>query len=191
MFDILKRNWWAYAIQGLAALVFGILTLVWPGMSLAVMVALFGAFAVLSGIMLVAATFDAAKQRLHWGSLLATGILSLIAGLVTWFWPGLTALGVLYLVVAWAVVTGILQIVAAIELREIIPHTWLMAVNGVLSLVLAAVLAVDPRDGILSLVLVVGVYAIIAGMAALVFAFRLRNLQERIARIVPRLTRSA
>lgn len=191
MFDIMARNWWAYAIQGLAAVVFGVLTLIWPGSSLEAMIALFGAFAVVTGAMLVAASFDAARRRLHWGSLLANGILSLIAGLVIWFWPGLTALAVLYLVVAWALVMGILSIVASVEFREFVPHTWLMALSGVLSLVLAAVLAVDPRDGILSLVLVVGTYAILSGIAALVFAFRLRNLQEHIAEISPRLARSA
>src|SRR5579883_110697 len=188
MFDMLTRNWWTYAIQGLTAVVFGVLTLVWPSIGLTVMIALFGAFAMVTGAMHVAASFDAAKQRLHWGSLLATGILSLIAGLVTWFWPGLTALGVLYLVVAWAVVTGILSIVASVEFREFVPHSWLMTLSGALSLVLALVLAVHPRNGILSLVLVIGIYAIAAGIAALVFAFRLRNLQQHIDRTVTRLT---
>ena len=191
MLNMLTRNWWAYAIQGLAALAFGILTLIWPHISLRVMIALFGAFAVVNGIMLVAGSFDAAKQRLHWGSLLAAGILSVIVGLVAWFWPGLTALAVLYLVVAWAIVTGILYVVGSVELHDFVPHAWLMTLAGVLSLALGVVLAVDPRDGILSLVLVVGLYAIIAGIAELAFAFRLRTLRHDESAPASRLAHSA
>jgi uncharacterized membrane protein HdeD (DUF308 family) len=191
MLDLMTRNWWAYALQGLAALVFGILTLVWPGTSLQVMIVLFGAFAVVTGVMLIAASFDAAKQRLHWGSLLAAGILSVVAGVVAWFWPGLTATAVLYLVVAWALVTGVLYIVGSVELRDYVSHAWLLALSGVLSIVLAIVLAADPRDGILSLTLVVGIYAILAGISEMVFAFRLHGLQDDVSGARSRLARSA
>jgi uncharacterized membrane protein HdeD (DUF308 family) len=190
-YDWMTRNWWAYAIQGLAALIFGILTLVWPSISLVVMIALFGAFAVVTGVMLIAASFNAAKRHLHWGSLLAVGILDVAAGVVTWFWPGLTALALLYLVVAWAAVTGVIYIVASVEMRDAIPHSWLMTLTGVLSLVLAVVLAVDPRDGILSLVWVVGLYAIIGGIAELAFAFHVHSLQDSVGRGSSRLARSA
>ncbi len=191
MLNMLTSKWWTFAVQGVAALVFGILTMIWPGTSLRVMIALFGAFAVVTGVLLVAASFDAAKQRLHWGSLLAAGILDVVVGLVTWFWPGLTALGVLYLVVAWALVTGILYIVASVELSDVIPHAWLLTLTGVLSVVLAVVLAVHPRDGILSLVYVVGIYAILAGIAELIFAFRLRDLGQGVSSTASRLARSA
>jgi uncharacterized membrane protein HdeD (DUF308 family) len=186
MFDWMTRNWWAYAVQGLAALIFGILTLVWPGMSLRVMIALFGAFAVVTGVMLIVASFDAAKQQMHWGSLLAVGVLDVVAGVVTWFWPGLTALALLYLVVAWALVTGVVYIVASVEFSDAIPHAWLMTLTGVLSIVLAA----DPRDGILSLTLVVGIYAILGGISEMVFAFRLHGLQDSVTGASSRLAHS-
>src|SRR5438105_1277206 len=114
MFDMVTRNWWTFAVQGAAALIFGVLTLIWPGLGLIVIVALFGAFAVIRGVMAVAASYDAQMHHMRWGSSLAGGILSLIAGLVTWFWPGLTALALLYLVVAWAIVTGIMGIGASL-----------------------------------------------------------------------------
>jgi uncharacterized membrane protein HdeD (DUF308 family) len=128
---------------------------------------------------------------MHWGSLLGVGVLDLIAAVVTWFWPGLTALALLYLVVAWAAVTGVIYIVASVEMRDDIPHSWLLTLTGVLSLVLAVVLAVDPRDGILSLVWVIGIYAIISGIAELVFGFRLRSLQQDVRKATTRLVRSA
>ncbi|MDB5077895.1 MAG: hypothetical protein JWO42_4074 [Chloroflexi bacterium] len=190
MLDMFRRNWWTFAVQGVAAVIFGILTIIWPGTSLRVMIALFGAFAVVTGVMLAAASFDAARRRLHWGSLLAAGVLGVVVGLVTWFWPGLTALAVLYLVVAWALVTGVLYIVASLEFRDVIQHAWLLTLAGVLSVALAVVLAVDPRSGILSLVWVVGIYAVIGGISALTFAFRLRGQQQSVSSTASRLAHS-
>jgi uncharacterized membrane protein HdeD (DUF308 family) len=188
---MLTRNWWTFALQGAAALVFGVLTLIWPGTSLGIMIALFGAFALITGVTLVIGSFNAARRRLHWGSLLAAGILDVVIGLVTWFWPGLTALAVLYLVVAWALVTGILYIIGSLGFSDEIPHAWLLTLTGVLSVALAVVLAFDPRDGILSLVWVVGIYAIIGGISGLVFAFRLRGVVGGVRRATSRLAHSA
>jgi uncharacterized membrane protein HdeD (DUF308 family) len=191
MFESLTRNWWTFAVQGLAALVFGVLTLLWPGISLVAMIALFGAFAIVTGVMHMVGSYDAAKQHLHWGTLLAVGILDVVAGLVTWFWPGLTAYAVLYLVVAWALFTGILYVVASVELRDLIPHAWHLLFTGLLSLALAALLAFNPRSGILSLVLVVGIYAIATGISELVFAFRLHNVGHEVSKTATRLARTA
>jgi uncharacterized membrane protein HdeD (DUF308 family) len=190
MFDTFTRNWWAFAIQGVAAVVFGVLTLIWPGASLWAMLALFGAFALVTGAMLLAASFDSARQHMHWGSLAAAGILSGVIGLVTWLWPGLTAFGVLYLVVGWALATGVLYVVASLEFRDVISHSWLMTLTGALSIVMAAVLAIHPRSGILALVLVVGIYAIAGGNATLVFAFRLHDAKQDVAKASTRLAHS-
>lgn len=191
MFDMLTRRWWTFAIQGVAALVFGVLTLVWPGLGLVVLIALFGAFAVVRGAMVLAASYDAYKRHLRWGSWLAVGLLSLIAGLVAWFWPGLTALTLLYVVAAWAIVTGVMSIVATVAFHRAIRHAWLLALSGALSLALGVVLAVNPRSGILSLLWLIGVYAIIAGLAELVFAVRVRLLRRDAGQTVSRLTHAA
>lgn len=186
MFDMLTRNWWTLALRGLAALFFGVLTLAWPGLSLVVMIALFGAFALVNGVMAMVASYHAHERQLRWGSLLAVGILDVIAAGVTWFWPGLTALALLYVVVAWALMTGILSIGAAIEFHEGIPHAWLLALSGALSVALAGILAIRPGAGILSLVLVVGFYAIAAGITEIVFAFHLRSLRQDLSVLAPR-----
>ena len=191
MLERMTRNWWAFGLQGLATIAFGVLTLIWPGIGLGVMIALFGAFALVTGVMHIVASFDAARQRLHWGSLLAVGILDIAAGLVTWFWPGLTALALLYMVVAWALVTGVLYVVASLEFHAEVAHSWLLTLSGLLSLALAGVLAFDPRGGILSLVLVVGIYAIASGISELVFALRLHQFRQAVGLTTPRLARSA
>ena len=104
---------------------------------------------------------------------------------------GVLAVLLLYLVVAWALVTGVLYIVGSVELHDVFPHAWLLTLSGVLSVALAIVLAVDPRDGILSLTLVVGIYAIIGGVSELVFAFRLHGVQDDVSAAGSRLARSA
>jgi uncharacterized membrane protein HdeD (DUF308 family) len=191
MFDMLTRNWWTFAIGGLASVIFGVLTLLWPGLSLVVLIALFGAFALVHGVMALVASYQAHERHLRWGSYLAVGILDLIAAGVTFFWPGLTALALLYVVVAWALVTGILSIGAAIEFHDAIPHAWLLALSGVLSVALAVILALYPRSGILSLVLVVGIYAIAGGVSEMIFAFHVRSLRHEISATVAHMPSSA
>ncbi len=191
MFDMLTRRWWTFAVQGVAALVFGVLTLVWPGLSLAVLIALFGAVALVRGVMALAASYNAHKRHLRWGSWLAIGLLDVVAGLVAWFWPGLTALALLYVVAAWAIVTGVMGIVATIEFHRAIRHAWLLALSGALSLALGVVLVVNPLSGILSLLWLIGVYAIVAGLAEVVFAVRVRLLRRDGGQTVSRLTHAA
>ena len=139
----------------------------------------------------LAASYDAHARHLRWGSWLAVGLLNLLAGLVAWFWPGLTALALLYAVGAWALVIGLMSIGAAIEFRAAIRHAWPLALRGVLALALGAVLALDPGPGLLSLVWLVGVYAIIAGLAELVFAVRVRHLRRDISPRVSHVIQSA
>ena len=110
---------------------------------------------------------------------------------MTWFWPGLTALALLYVVVAWALATGLLTIGAAIEFHDAIPHAWLLALSGVLALAVGVVLALDPGSGILSLVVVLGLYAIIAGLSELVFAFGVQRLRRGVDEAAARLAHSS
>jgi len=184
MFEMPIRHWWTFAIQGLAALTFGVLTLVWPGLSLIVLIALFGAVAVVRGVMALAAAYDAHARHLRWGAWLAVGLLNLSAGLVALFWPGLTALALLYVVAAWAIVTGLGSIGAAVGVHRAIPHAWPLALSGVLSLALGVVLAVAPGAGILSLVWLIGGYALVTGLAELVFAVRLRSPRRDVGQPV-------
>jgi uncharacterized membrane protein HdeD (DUF308 family) len=178
MRNLLTRDWWATALRGVAAVLFGILTLAWPGVTLRVIVALFGAYAVVNGVLALAASRKDTNGRMQSISLLLSGVLNIIAGLVAWFWPGLTALALLWVIVAWSLVTGAMAIGAAVELRGALPHSWLLGLNGVLSIALGVAFAVHPGAGILTVLVLLGFYAIVAGASLIAFAFWIRGIQQ-------------
>jgi uncharacterized membrane protein HdeD (DUF308 family) len=176
---VLSRNWWMLALRGLAAIVFGVLAFVWPDITLFALVLLFGAYMLVDGIFAIVAAVRAAGREARWWLLLIEGVLGVLAGLVAAFWPGLTALALLYFIAAWAIVTGILEIVAAIRLRREIEGEWALGLSGVLSVLFGVLLAVIPAPaGLLSLVWLIGAYALAFGVLLLVLAFRVRSAPE-------------
>ena len=170
--DELARHWWVVALRGLAAVVFGILAFAWPGMTLAVLVILFGAYALVDGILGLIAAFRGETQ--HRLALVLEGIVSVLAGLAAFAWPGLTALVLLYIIAFWAIVTGVLEIVAAVRLRRIISNEWGLIIGGALSVLFGIVLLVAPGAGALAVVFLIGAYAVVFGIALLGLAWRLR-----------------
>lgn len=170
----LSGNWWTLLLRGIAAAVFGLAALFWPGLTLFVLLIFFGAYAVVDGVFSVVAGLRSSAGHRTW-LLVAEGLLGILAGLVALLWPGLTAFVLLYLIAAWAILTGILKIVTAVSLRREIPNEWLMALSGVLSVVVGAVLAVLPGVGLLSLVWLIGIYALVFGVALAALSFRVRS----------------
>ena len=175
---VLSRNWWALALRGLAAIVFGVLAFVWPGITLWALVLLFGAYMLVDGIFAIVAAVRAAGREARWWLLFVEGVLGVLAGLVAFLLPGITALALLYLVAAWAIFTGILQIVGAVRLRREIEGEWALILGGLLSVIFGVLLAVLPGPGILALVWLIGAYAVVSGVLLIVLAFRVRNRDE-------------
>jgi uncharacterized membrane protein HdeD (DUF308 family) len=149
----LARNWWVLLIRGIAAVSFGALTFLAPGISLVALVLLFGAYAFADGIFAIVMTLRRRGARNPWWILLLEGVAGLGAAAVTWFYPGLTALALLYLIAIWAGVTGVLEIALAIRLRKVIAGEWLLALSGVASLALGVVLVLFPFPGMIALLL--------------------------------------
>ncbi|WP_444883019.1 HdeD family acid-resistance protein [Microbulbifer sp. PSTR4-B] len=172
---VLSANWWLLLLRGVIAVIFGVLTFIWPGLSLLTLVFLFGIYALLDGIFsLVAAVMGRhASTPLWW--LIVSGLISLAAGIVTFMFPQVTALVLVIFIGAWALVRGIFEIVGAIRLRKEIDNEWLLIAIGVLSVIFGLAILVSPGAGALALVWVIGAYAIIFGLPMIWLAFRLRK----------------
>lgn len=175
----LSRHWWALALRGAVAVLFGLMALLWPGITLFVLIILFGAYALVDGAFTLVAQmrdrFAADTGRGGRGWLIARGFAGIAFGLLAVVWPGITALALLWTIAAWAVVTGVLEIAAAILLRKEMRREWLLAASGVLSVVFGVLLVVWPAAGVLALVTLIGVAALAIGITLLVFSFRIRH----------------
>jgi uncharacterized membrane protein HdeD (DUF308 family) len=169
------NNWWSPVIRGLVAILLGIITLAWPGITLGALVLLFGAYALIDGIFCIVGAWRASKAHERWGVLVFEGVAGILAAVVTFVWPGITALALVFVVAAWAIVTGVFEIAAAIRLRKYIKGEWLLILLGVASVVFGVLLAASPLLGALVLAIWLGVYALIFGGMLVGLGLRLRT----------------
>ena len=175
---VVLADWRGLALRGIFAVLFGIITLIWPGLTILALVLLFGAFALVDGIMILAGTFgkDPAAQERR-GVRIFQGILGVGIGIVTLVWPDITALALLWLIAIWAIVTGVLEIGASLALRGEVRHDWLLALVGVLSVIFGILLMITPGAGALVITWLIGWYALISGILVLYVAWRLRQAE--------------
>jgi uncharacterized membrane protein HdeD (DUF308 family) len=172
MLHSLAQNWWALALRGLAAVLFGLLTFLVPGITLLTLVLWFGVYALVDGAFNVIAFFRSFAH--HW-ALLVEGLIGLVVGVLTFAWPAITAIALLYLIAFWAIFTGVFEIIAGIRLRKVISNEWLLLLMGLLSLVFGILILFAPGAGALAIVLWIGAYALVFGVFLLALAFRLRG----------------
>ena len=174
MLHALARNWWLILLRGICAIAFGMLTFIWPGVSLLTLILLYGAFALADGIFSLAAAITGSTPTPRWW-LAVVGVLGIAAGTMTFLWPGLTAIVLQIFIACWAVAIGVMQIIGAIQLRKEIRDEWLLIAGGALSIVFGIILLTNPRVGALALLYVIGSYAILYGILLVSFSVRLRG----------------
>jgi uncharacterized membrane protein HdeD (DUF308 family) len=168
-------NWRALALRGLVALLFGLVVLFWPGLVFAVLALLFGIYAVVDGaITFVPALRSSERGARRWLPL-TEGAVGIIAGLVALLLSGMTANGLVYVIVGWALATGMLKILTAILLRAEVENGWLLAGSGALSVLFGVLLAALAGSDVPFLAPFIGAFAVVVGLALIVFAFRLRE----------------
>jgi uncharacterized membrane protein HdeD (DUF308 family) len=160
-------------LRGVAAIVFGIVAIAWPDITIGVLVAFFGAFAFVDGAFSIGAAFGGESRDRWWYAL--RGIGGITVAIIALVWPGLTALSLLYFIASWAVVTGVIEIIAAIQFRDAITGEALFIVSGLLSVVFGTVLFMFPGDGAIAVVLTIGIMAIINGTWDVVASFTLHG----------------
>jgi uncharacterized membrane protein HdeD (DUF308 family) len=182
---VLSANWWALALRGLFAVLFAIFAFARPGITLGVLVLMFGVYAFLDGVLAIVAAARAVRGHKRWGALLLEGIAGILAALCAWFVPGVTLAFLIFLVAAWAIITGVFEIAAAIRLRRHIRGEWLLILMGIISIVFGVLLYVAPIAGAIVIVWWLGGYALIFGILLLVLAFRLRSLHPTLLAQTP------
>ncbi len=180
MLHLLSRNWWAVLLRGICAVIFGLAAFAWPGFTLAVLILFYGAYVLVDGIFAVASSFGKKEGGKFPWAMFLVGLVSIAVGLITFVWPGLTALALLYLIGAWAIVRGIFEVVAAIELRKQIEGEWLMIIAGMASVLFGVLMVLWPGAGVLALLWLIGVFAVIFGVIMIILAFKLRGLKKRV-----------
>jgi uncharacterized membrane protein HdeD (DUF308 family) len=177
MIETLTQHWWTWLIRGALAILFGVIAVAQPGATALALVWTFGGYVIADGLLTIWGAIAGRADHRVWYAL--WGVVSILAGVVAFAQPALTGLTLVWIIAAWAIVTGILEIVAAIGLRREIAGEFWLILAGVLSLIAGVLLFAAPGIGSLSLVLVIGIYAVVLGIDFIFFAFRMKSLGER------------
>jgi uncharacterized membrane protein HdeD (DUF308 family) len=173
----LAKNWWLLLLRGIAGILFGVLAFIWPGITLLTLIIFYGAYALLDGIFAIAAAIRGGDMQSRWW-LILIGVLGIAAGLLTFLWPGLTALVLTSFIGAWSLIHGIFEIVGAIKIRKEIDNEWWLILSGALSVLFGFALLIMPGAGALALIWIIGIYSIIFGGLLVGFALRLKKHSE-------------
>jgi len=178
MLEMMAKYWWVLVLRGVSAIVFGVLAFLWPGVTIEVLILFFGVYMLVDGVFTVVAAVGGRAHTEHWVLLLCEGLLGIGVGIVTWIAPVVAGIALLMYVAAWALVTGVLEIVAAIRLRREIAGEFWLALSGVLSIGFGVLLVAFPLAGALTLVWVLGGYAVAFGIVLIVLGFRVRGAAD-------------
>lgn len=175
MIEVLTRNWWMWLIRGIAAIVFGLLAWRWPGLTWITIAILFGAYALVDGIFAIVATVRAAESQQRWWPFLIEGIVGILIAAITFYDVRITLLALYFTIAAWAFLTGIFEIVAAVQLRKHIANEIWLIIAGIASIAFGALMLYFPMAGMLAIIWLIAAYAIVFGILMIGFALRLRG----------------
>jgi uncharacterized membrane protein HdeD (DUF308 family) len=181
MAKVLALHWWAVALRGIVAVIFGLIAFFIPVATLYALTILFGAYALIDGIVSLIAAVRSARHGEHWWALLFEGLAGLGAAVVTLLWPSLTLVVIIYIIAFWATLTGVLEIVAAIRLRRFIRGEWLLVLTGVASIVFGLLLFAAPGPGAIVIAWWIGAYVFVFGLLMIALAFRLRRWHGQLS----------
>jgi uncharacterized membrane protein HdeD (DUF308 family) len=181
MLDLLARNWWLVVLRGVCAILFGVIAWTWPGLTLGVLVIVWAVYALADGVLALVAAFSGTSGAPTW-SLILWALVSIGAGVVAIVYPGMTAVVLVFVIAFWAVITGVMEIVAAIRLRKEIEGEFWLVLAGLASVLLGLALFARPGVGALAVVWLIGAYAVLFGVLLVLLGFRVKNLQ-RTARL--------
>lgn len=176
MVSQLSQNWWILALRGVVLIILGILAFRWPSATALAFVYLLAAFAFIEGIFALVGAFGYGLSGSSRFLLVLIGLLGLAVGVAAVIYPGIAAVTVVLLVAWWAILTGVMSIVVAIEMRKVIPNDWVWVLSGILAVVFGILLIYRPWAGVLTLTWLFGFYALLYGILMIALAFRVKSL---------------
>ena len=178
MLNVYTHNWWSLVLRGLLAVIFGVVAFIMPGVTWTALVFLWGVYAIVDGIFSMVAGFRAPSGYKRWWLMLVLGVFGVIAGAIAFLLPVLTGLFLILLMAGWAVATGILEIVAAVQMRKYITGEWVLVISGIASTAFGILLFINPYAGAVAVVWIIGIYAVIFGILMMILGFKLRTLEH-------------
>lgn len=179
MLELLARRWQLIVLRGVVAVLFGIVAIAWPEITVLSLAILFGVYTLLDGVTSITMGFGHnSTDRVY---LITLGVLGVVAGLISLIWPAITVIVLLLIIAVWAIVAGVMQIAAAIRLRKVIRNEWFLALSGAVALVLGLLLIVQPGEGAIALLVAIATFALVWGITLIVLGFRIRSLRGATA----------
>jgi uncharacterized membrane protein HdeD (DUF308 family) len=176
----LTKGWWIMLLRGLAAVAFGVLAFGWPGLTILTLIVLFAVYALVDGLFALFSVFSSRDHGVPAWWLVLIGLLGIATAAITYFWPGITAMMLVMIIGAWALVHGIFEIVAALQLRKELEDWWILALGGVISVLFGGLLLFNPGAGALAMIWLIGIYAIVFGALLIILSFRLKSVSSRL-----------
>src|SRR5215813_1715120 len=178
MLHALAKSWWLLLLRGIAGILFGILAFAWPGLTLVTLVILYGAYALVDGVCALIAAFTGSAKPVPTWWLIVVGLAGIAAGIVTFMWPGITALVLIFFIGGWAIAHGIFEIIGAIRLRKEIDNEWLLILAGALSVIFGLIVLIAPGAGAVGLIWAIAAYSVAFGIMLIGLSLRLRKHQH-------------
>lgn len=172
----LAGKWWVLLLNGICAIIFGLIAFTWPHITLLALAIVYGIYSLADGITMLATAFAKGRRGESWGHMLFHGIISIIAGLIALLWPAITAIALLIVIAAWAIIRGVSEILAAVRLRKVVGNEWLLVLGGIISILFGVILFARPAVGALSVIWIIGVFAIVHGFLLVGLSFKLHRL---------------
>ncbi len=181
MLKMMTGKWWVLLVRGIAAILFGLTAVVWPGLTIGVLIIMFGAFAIVDGVGALFAAFAHRGEAKYWWATALEGVAGIVLGVLIMVWPGISAIALLFWIAAWAIVTGVLEVVSAIQLRKEISGEFWLILSGLLSVLFGVFAFLRPGAGALAVIWVIAVYAIAFGITLVMLSFKVRGLNKALA----------
>ena len=181
MLKMMTGKWWVLLVRGIAAILFGLAAMVWPGLTIGALILMFGAFAIVDGVGALFAAFAHRGEAQYWWATALEGVVGILLGILVMVWPGISAIALLFWIAAWAIVTGVFEVVSAIQLRKEISGEFWLILSGLLSILFGIFAFIRPGAGALAVIWVIAIYAIAFGITLIMLSFKVRGLNQALA----------